>query len=175
MAWALPVKSILPVKLGVKLTPEIVGSPLTGSRNDTLIVAKSLIYFPQSSGITRLAEDNNGNYLEINFGYATITSPTGVKDGNAFLPATTFLQQNYPNPFNPVTTIPFKLQKEAHVKIEVFNVAGEKVATLVDRTQMPGGEHKVQFDASRLPSGVYIYSLTVDGTSADSKKMVLLK
>ena len=65
------------------------------------------------------------------------------------------LSQNYPNPFNPSTRIAFNLPEHTHVKLEVFNVYGQLVATLVDEVRQPG-MHEVVFDATRLASGLYI-------------------
>ncbi len=88
-------------------------------------------------------------------------------------PDRSYLSQNYPNPFNPVTTISFNLVKSSHVKLEVFNVAGERVATLVNESRN-AGLHYVDFDASSLSSGIYIYRL-IAGEVMESKKMLLVK
>jgi len=89
------------------------------------------------------------------------------------------LEQNYPNPFNPVTTIAYSLASPGHVKIEVFNVLGQRVKTLVDANQSAGA-FKVQFDASEVTSGLYFYQLTVDnvrstGAFTRIKRMLVLK
>jgi hypothetical protein len=83
------------------------------------------------------------------------------------------LNQNYPNPFNPTTTIRYDLPEAAVVKLSVFNTLGQEVRTLVN-TAEPAGERSVQFNASDLPSGVYIYRITA-GSFTDVKKMILLK
>jgi probable HAF family extracellular repeat protein len=80
---------------------------------------------------------------------------------------------NFPNPFNPATEISFSLASATKVKLEVFNVMGQKVATLVDGT-LESGEHIVQWDGSEAASGVYLYRLQADGF-VDTKKMMLLK
>ena len=80
---------------------------------------------------------------------------------------------NYPNPFNPATEISFSLPSASHVKLEVFNVMGQKVATLVDG-QFEAGEHVVRWDGSDAASGVYFYRLQA-GDFVDTKKMMLLK
>jgi len=83
------------------------------------------------------------------------------------------LEQNYPNPFNPSTSIQFSLPREGRVVLEVFNLMGEKVATLING-MMPSGTYREQFDASKLTSGVYFYRLaTSEGTRL--RKMMLLK
>ena len=84
------------------------------------------------------------------------------------------LYQNYPNPFNPTTKIVFDLVRDARVTLKVYNVMGQEVATLFDGKALTAGVQNVEFDASTLTSGVYVYRLNVDGVSA-SRKMVLMK
>jgi acetyl esterase/lipase len=83
------------------------------------------------------------------------------------------LEQNYPNPFNPSTTIHFSLPQREHVTLQVFDVNGRKVMTLVD-DELHSGEHEVVFDAGNLPSGVYIYRLQA-GNFVEQKKMEMIK
>ncbi|MCJ7554443.1 MAG: YCF48-related protein [Ignavibacteriaceae bacterium] len=81
--------------------------------------------------------------------------------------------QNYPNPFNPSTTIHYSIKEAGLVKIKLFDILGKEVVVLTNETE-EAGYHSVEFNASNLPSGVYIYTLRVNGYS-DSKKMLLLK
>ena len=83
------------------------------------------------------------------------------------------LDQNYPNPFNPATEIAFSLPNAGHVTVEVFNVAGQRVATLAEG-QYEAGRHVVTWDASNVSSGIYLYRL-ISGDLTQTKKMVLLK
>ncbi|MBU1935762.1 T9SS type A sorting domain-containing protein [bacterium] len=83
------------------------------------------------------------------------------------------VQQNYPNPFNPTTTINFDLPSREFVKLDVFNVIGQKVVTLVNESMSPG-YHMVQFNAENLPSGLYFYRVQAGNWSA-LKKMMLIK
>ena len=83
------------------------------------------------------------------------------------------LYQNYPNPFNPATTIEFTLPQSGFVKLKVYNILGQQVATLLE-TQKPAGQHVVNFDASQLSSGIYYYTLTADDFK-QTRKMVLLR
>ncbi len=83
------------------------------------------------------------------------------------------LSQNYPNPFNPSTLINYSLKNSGKVTLSVFNILGQKVATLVNKVQN-AGQYKISFDASQLSSGVYIYRVQ-SGSFIQSKKMVLLK
>ena len=89
------------------------------------------------------------------------------------LPGTFALDQNYPNPFNPVTTIQYTLGAASNVKLTVFDVLGRKVATLVDGTQ-PTGTYEVTFEATDLPSGLYLYRLET-ATHTFTRSMMLLK
>lgn len=89
------------------------------------------------------------------------------------LPIQYNLAQNYPNPFNPVTTIEYALPQASKVKIEVYNVIGQKIATLVNSKQ-GAGYHTVTWDASDVSSGVYFYRLTADDFS-QTRRMVLMK
>jgi hypothetical protein len=83
------------------------------------------------------------------------------------------LSQNYPNPFNPSTEITFTLPQASQVSLRVFNLLGQEVATLVDEFRS-AGTHRATFDASSLPSGMYIYRLE-SGANSVSKKMMLSK
>jgi hypothetical protein len=83
------------------------------------------------------------------------------------------LEQNYPNPFNPITTIRYQLPQDGMVTLKVYDILGSEVATLVNE-QKTSGRYEVNFDASRLASGVYIYKLT-SGSYVSSKKMLLVK
>ncbi|MBN1480371.1 T9SS type A sorting domain-containing protein [candidate division KSB1 bacterium] len=96
-----------------------------------------------------------------------------VTDKPANAPQLFHLSQNYPNPFNPVTKIDYDLSKTGHVRLDVFNTRGEKVSTLVDE-QQTAGSYSVTFDASELPTGIYLYRLYADDRFM-TKKMALAK
>jgi hypothetical protein len=83
------------------------------------------------------------------------------------------LEQNYPNPFNPSTVIKYSIPQDGIVTLEVFNLLGEKVATLVNGVQQ-AGRYEVNFDASKLASGVYVYTISA-GSFNLVKKMLLMK
>jgi len=83
------------------------------------------------------------------------------------------LRQNYPNPFNPTTRIEFSIAEPSNVTLEVFNIQGQRVATLVNKTKS-AGVHTVNFHAASLSSGMYIYRLQA-GNYSEVKKMSLIK
>ena len=100
-----------------------------------------------------------------------------VLSGGLPLPQGFALGHNYPNPFNPSTIIPYQLSTTAHVRLEIFNLLGQRVATLVDEEQM-AGTHTTQWDGTNragqaVGAGVYIYRLLIDG-QAISRRMVLV-
>ncbi len=99
--------------------------------------------------------------------------PTGVASENSGLPLEFRLYNNYPNPFNPSTVIRYDLKENVRVSINVFNIIGQKVATLVNE-QQAAGYHSVQFDAAKFATGVYIYTIEA-GSFKAVKKMMLLK
>ncbi len=90
-----------------------------------------------------------------------------------FVPGSFSLEQNYPNPFNPATFIVYSVPAQSKVKLDVFNILGQKVATLVNETKT-AGQYSVNFDGSSLSSGVYVYRLSTE-TQTVAKKMVLMK
>jgi hypothetical protein len=103
-----------------------------------------------------------------------IRLPTGVDDGpGGLLPGDFSLAQNYPNPFNPTTQITYALPKAGPVSLQVFNILGQEVKSLVEGYQ-PAGTYFVEFDGQGLPSGIYFYRLQHDGQSA-TRKMTLVK
>jgi hypothetical protein len=98
-------------------------------------------------------------------------SPADITEN--ILPSRHELFQNYPNPFNPVTQIKFALAQTTDVKLNVYNISGQLVSQLASGV-MNVGVHAIDFDGSKLNSGVYYYTLEVDG-KAMTKKMVLTK
>jgi len=83
------------------------------------------------------------------------------------------LDQNYPNPFNPSTTIKFNLAKSGFATLNLYDVLGKEVASILS-SELEAGPHQVSFEAYNLPSGTYFYTLT-SGSFRETKKMLLLK
>ncbi len=98
---------------------------------------------------------------------------TGVHSAKDRMPAQFALHQNYPNPFNPVTTIAFRIDQAGPVRLTVYNMLGQQMATLVDQ-KLSAGYHQVNFNASHLANGVYFYKLESGGKTS-IRKMLLLK
>jgi photosystem II stability/assembly factor-like uncharacterized protein len=98
---------------------------------------------------------------------------TGIDNQQNNLPSNYSLQQNYPNPFNPTTTINFSIPKSGFVSIKVFDILGRKVTSLVNENK-PVGNYKVEFNSSKLSSGIYFYRME-SGSFSQTKKLIVLK
>ena len=98
---------------------------------------------------------------------------TQPKEFESELPDVVALNQNYPNPFNPSTQITYQLPQQSDVRLQVFDMTGRQVATLVNES-MNAGTHTINFDGSELSSGVYLYKLQA-GTTILSRKLTLIK
>ncbi|MCP3685681.1 MAG: T9SS type A sorting domain-containing protein [bacterium] len=97
----------------------------------------------------------------------------GEMNDGIVLPGVTTLNQNYPNPFNASTTISFDIVQSGNVNLSVYNLAGQKIESLVDG-RMNAGRHNITWDASTYSSGIYFYKLTT-GDRTFTKRMTLLK
>ena len=84
------------------------------------------------------------------------------------------LEQNYPNPFNPLSSIKFQILRNSNIKLVVYNIIGKEITTLVNEKKS-SGTYKITFDGSNLSSGIYFYSLFINGVRVDTKKMLLIK
>ena len=89
------------------------------------------------------------------------------------MPSAFTLKQNYPNPFNPITQIQYDMNGAGQVKMDLFDIRGAKVRTLINE-QKPAGSYEFAFDGSQLSSGVYFYSMTANGITK-TRKLVLMK
>jgi len=89
-------------------------------------------------------------------------------------PSVFMLSQNYPNPFNPTTNIAFSITEQTEVTLSIFDITGREVAKIINNKTLPAGNHSVEFDASNLNSGVYLYTLNA-GDRSLTKKLTLIK
>jgi hypothetical protein len=133
------------------------------------------IFLGDTSLLTSYSITGGSGYYQLAVGnWWRFESPSSVKEQIGQLQPSDFsLYQNYPNPFNPTTIIKYDLRASIHVRLQVYDILGRKIATLVDELQ-PAGKKWVELDASRLPSGVYFYRLQA-GTFTETKKLVLLR
>jgi hypothetical protein len=129
----------------------ITGQPLIGSgSNNTTSAGGGFFYNPNAAGII-----------------------TAVGEFTNTIPSVYKLQQNYPNPFNPSTIIQYAIPTASNVKIEIFDITGEKVATLIDGFKSEG-YYEVSFNANGLASGLYLYRISA-GAFVQTRKMILMK
>jgi Leucine-rich repeat (LRR) protein len=111
--------------------------------------------------------------------HVNVIDPTGFHENSSVVPHKYALYQNYPNPFNPTTVIKFDLPEASKVKIEILNVLGQTVATILD-SKISAGQHQVNIDATYFPSGIYFYTIIAESHGqtdkfAKVKKMVLVR
>ena len=111
----------------------------------------------------KLIQGFSNNYSQV---------PTSVENPDEF-PNRFSLSQNFPNPFNPSTVIRYQVPVTSDVQLEVFDMLGRKVATLVN-SQIPAGLHEVRMDAGHLASGIYVYRLIANG-QVYTRQMTLIK
>jgi hypothetical protein len=142
------------------------------SNNASTSVAPTCIVYNPSAGVNRAAFSYAG------FGPTNIYANqenlvTGIKQTGNGVPELYTLSQNYPNPFNPKTSINFSIPKTGNVQLVVYDVMGREVAVLINNV-MNSGTYNLEFDASGLASGVYMYKLA-SGDFTDIKKMILVK
>ncbi len=115
----------------------------------------------------------DGIRVSDNWGLAVTGTATGVEENNSVLPTKFELSQNYPNPFNPSTTIKYQVPQNSFVSVNVYDVLGNQVGTLV-REEKAAGSYELRFDAGNMPSGVYFYKIQA-GNFTQTKKMILMK
>ncbi len=103
-----------------------------------------------------------------------LTIVTDIEKVSDIIPSEFDLEQNYPNPFNPATTLRFSIPRTSEITLSVYTVNGELVTELIEGVEYGAGVYELQYDASGLASGTYIYSIS-NGQSIKTKKMILLK
>ncbi|MFQ3597312.1 MAG: choice-of-anchor J domain-containing protein [Chloroherpetonaceae bacterium] len=117
----------------------------------------------------------NSDYMAVDAVSFATFGTSSIGDVQNSIPKSFALGQNYPNPFNPSTLIQYDVAKSGRVTIELFNVLGQKVQTLVNENKAPG-RYAVQFNATNLASGTYFYRMTaINGEFTQTMKMMLVK
>ena len=139
-----------------------------GDTNEIVIAILMAIGDDYLDSVTKLKEKTRAIH---DFYYTGIMS--GVNKDQTIGPVKYSLNQNYPNPFNPTTIIEFTLEKSEKVQLDVFNIAGQKVKTLVNE-KMKAGKQSIEFDAGNLASGIYFYQIQA-GSFHAVKKMIVIK
>lgn len=141
---------------------------------------------PQAIASADLDNDGDRDIIVVNSGsnnvsvfFNKLNQPTDInEDTQALVPEKMILKQNHPNPFNPTTSIEFYLPRKTNVRMDIYNLLGQQVRTLIDRT-MPVGNNMVLWDGRNdqgdvLPSGIYFYRFAIESYSA-TRKMILIR
>jgi uncharacterized lipoprotein YddW (UPF0748 family) len=152
--------------------PSTIVIDTTGLTDTTLAYSNLLyntFYFWKVRAINQYG---TGNWSQT-FRFKTLLDPSSV-DEITSIADEYLLEQNYPNPFNPSTMIRFNLSEAGFVNLTVYNILGEEVMQLINNKFFNSGSYQVDFDASQLPSGIYLYRINVNDFSA-SRKMMFIK
>ena len=125
-----------------------------------------------SAGLTL----DNGEIVNV-FGKNMADASVNMSQAEVAIPLTFALSQNYPNPFNPSTIIEYQLPVKGNVTLTIYNTLGQRVVTLIDNQEVEAGSYKTRWNAKNLASGIYFYSLRVEGIKGflKTRKMILLK
>ncbi len=158
---------------GDVVTYTIVGTPPTGMTiSSSLGTLRWVTNLDQEKPHTITIRATDGTLYTDTTVVITLIPPTGVYDPIG-IPTEFSIKQNYPNPFNPTTKIYFGIPEESKVVLKVYNLLGQEVTTLVNEVKAPG-YHSVNFDASNLNSGIYLYQIEAKNYKV-TKKMMLVK
>jgi hypothetical protein len=128
---------------------------------------------PDSTYRIRITSVADSSVFSASAGTFSVTSGSTGMESPDQIPGLFALYQNYPNPFNPTTAISYQLTASTFVRLEVFDVLGREVAALVSEEQ-PAGVYSARWDASGMPSGIYMYRLTA-GSYVSVRKMIFMK
>jgi hypothetical protein len=145
-------------------------------RPDTTWIAQNIWMVKKVTPSTNVNLSNLGYPISFSIPgniYELANPSIGIENISTKIPAAYSLKQNYPNPFNPNTNIKFSIVNAGDVKLEVYDVRGREVQTLVNG-RLQAGTYEVSFDGSGLNSGVYFYKLTTNGFT-DTKRMLIIK
>lgn len=131
---------------------------------------------PYGGNVSCLAINSSGDiFAGTNGGgvFRSVESTTSVEEIDGMIPSSFALHQNYPNPFNPSTRITYTIPRSDFITLKVYDILGREIKTIVSEFQK-AGNYSFHFDASKLSSGVYFYSLQA-GDFDETKKMVLIR
>lgn len=162
------VKIELSVNNGATWSTIVGSAPNTGSYNWAVTAQDS-----SDACLIRISDAVNGNTFDMSDAVFTIDMISGTGN-NQNIPFEFNLSQNYPNPFNPSTIINYSVAETSPVTIKVFDVIGNEIAVLVNNELKSPGNYNVNFDASKLASGVYLYQMKA-GKYISVKKMSVVK
>lgn len=174
----------LDIRLNGEYNPNVI--PLTPQESGTDWTQYAFVVYPPDDAVGMELRLRYWHHFEgttywddvsiVNLGGEALTG-TAIEDEDDVareLPAEFNLRQNYPNPFNPSTTIAFDLPQSGNVTLEVFDIVGRHVSTLVDGRDMTAGRHEFRFNASGMSSGMYLYVLRTENRT-QTRAMMLMK
>jgi len=148
----------------------------TYAGGDTILVATTSGLLKLDAANLNVFGTNQGSYQSV-----VVKAATPVKIGSArrYVPNGVELHQNYPNPFNPGTTIVFRLPEAGHIQLDIFNLQGQRVRSLINQS-VSAGQHYIRWNGldqkgKRVASGIYIYRLQFENRYVKTRKMILLK
>ena len=156
---------------------QFTGNPIPGGEGILTQIPINISSFEQSTGQINISDLQVSGYFGSEITYE-IGSPLNYESGlnlddNVFIPKEHKLFSAYPNPFNPIVNIPFELATQAHVVLNIYDLKGKKVETLMDKLLSKGG-YEINWNASSNSSGVYVCALESDDWISTSK-LILIK
>jgi len=160
-----------------KIDEEGTGWLKIGSTTNTYFIDSEMFYAP-TGGLVHShykikARDLTNHYSDYSNEVVSRTEPMNKKSVEEIVINEYKLDQNYPNPFNPITKISYSIKEEGLVTLKIYDILGKEIATLVNENKA-AGNYEIIFNASDLPSGMYIYKIQ-SGSFTDAKKMLLTK
>ena len=133
----------------------------------------TLVFFSTDYSLNDVVKITYADPIQMGVDRFTFSTPEAA-DTSYIIPTTYQLFQNFPNPFNPGTTIRYYIPEKSFVKLEVYDILGQRVTRLIN-TELEAGFHNTYFDGYRFASGIYIYLLNINDKFFQAKKMVLIK
>jgi len=138
------------------------------------LLTKFHVHYQSTAGPGSSSFTDNKPVYRVYQCYRAVTVPVSVNNISTVVPERFSLKQNFPNPFNPTTSIRFDVAKASKMTLKIFDMSGKLVETLLNNEDVTVGTNEVSFNAGKLSSGVYFYTLSSDNFS-ETKKMMLVK